>query len=98
MEDSKDLEVQFIIELTNEQNKIETTTPNYILNVNDKVRLIEPNKTLKKTRYGISPYDYTITDIAVNRLQSVMLMALLKQLLRLRLFLSIQLRLKEPNQ
>jgi hypothetical protein len=66
MEGSKDMEVQFIVESTNKQNKIETTTPNYILNVNDKVGLIEPNKTLKKARYDISPYDYTINDISIK--------------------------------
>jgi hypothetical protein len=36
MQDKKDLEVQYIIESINKQNKIETTTPNYKLNINDK--------------------------------------------------------------
>jgi hypothetical protein len=43
---------------------METRTPNYKLDVNTKVRLIEPKKTLKKTRYNVSPCYYMITDIS----------------------------------
>jgi hypothetical protein len=98
MEDSKDLEVQFMIESTNKQNKIETTTPNYKLNVNNKVKLIEPNKALKKTRNDISPYDYTIIDIPVKSITISDADGMLKQLLNLRLFMLIQLQLKKSNQ
>jgi hypothetical protein len=58
MQSNKNLEVQYIIESLNKQNKIETSTPNGKLNVNDKARLIEPKKALKKARYNVSPcYD-----------------------------------------
>jgi hypothetical protein len=40
MYDNKDIKVQDIIDSINMQNKIENTTPDYKLNVNDKVRLI----------------------------------------------------------
>jgi hypothetical protein len=61
---NKYLEVQYIIESINKQIKIETITPNYKLNVNDKVRLMKPKKTLKKTRYKFSFYFSAITDIS----------------------------------
>jgi alpha-N-acetylglucosamine transferase len=57
---NKDLEVQYIIDSINKQNQIESITPNYKLNFNDKVRLIEPKKTLYKTRYNVSSSYYMI--------------------------------------
>jgi hypothetical protein len=62
MQNNKDLEVQYIIESINEQNKIETQ-PGYKISINDKVRLIEKKKELKKTRYNVTPYYFIITDI-----------------------------------
>jgi alpha-N-acetylglucosamine transferase len=47
---NKDLKVQYIIDSINKQNIIESTAPDCKLNFNDKVRLIEPNKTMKKAR------------------------------------------------
>jgi hypothetical protein len=64
MQGNKGLEVQCIVDSINKQNKIETTTLNYELAVNEKLRLIEPKKILNKTRYNISPYSYTITNIS----------------------------------
>jgi hypothetical protein len=58
MQDNKDLKVQVIVELINKQNKIETISPNYKLNIKNKIRLIES----KKTRYNLIHYYYTITD------------------------------------
>jgi hypothetical protein len=63
MQYNKNLKVQYNIDLINNQNKIEDTTLNYSLNVNDKVRLTEPQNALKKTRYIASLYDYPIADI-----------------------------------
>jgi hypothetical protein len=60
MQGNKCLEVQYVIDSIIQQNKIEIPTSNYKLNANDKVRLIEP----QKTRYNVSPYYYTITDIS----------------------------------
>jgi hypothetical protein len=50
MQENKDLEVEYIVDSINKQNKIESITRNYKLIINDKIRLIEPTKTLKKTR------------------------------------------------
>jgi hypothetical protein len=57
------------------QNKIEIIIPNYKLNINESVRRIE----LKKARYNVSPYYYTISDIWASSLQSVLLMTLLRE-------------------
>jgi hypothetical protein len=64
MQDDQDLEVQYIIDSINKQNKIESRIHNYKLNVNDKVRLVETKKALKKTRYNVSSCYYTIIDIS----------------------------------
>jgi hypothetical protein len=40
MEDNKDLEIQYIIDSIDKQNKIETITPYYKLNANEKIILI----------------------------------------------------------
>jgi hypothetical protein len=45
MQNNKNLEVEYIIDSINKQETIEHS-PGYILNINDKVRLIEKNKTL----------------------------------------------------
>jgi hypothetical protein len=64
MQNNKNLEVEYIIELISKQDYIENLTPGYKLNLNDKVRLIEKNKTLlKKTRYNVTPFYFNITDI-----------------------------------
>jgi hypothetical protein len=52
--------VHDIAESINKQNKIETTTSDYKLNINDKVRPIES----KKTSYDASPYYCMIKDIS----------------------------------
>jgi hypothetical protein len=62
IQDSKDLDVRHIIESI--QEKIENSTPDYKSNVNNKTRRIGPQKTLKKTRYNVSPYSHIITDIS----------------------------------
>jgi hypothetical protein len=62
MQNNKDLEVQYIIESINKQNKIETE-PEYKLSINDKGRLIEKKKELKKTKYNVTPYYFIILDI-----------------------------------
>jgi hypothetical protein len=55
--------VEYIIESINKQSKIETITFNYKLVANDKVRLIEPQKALKKTRHNVNPFYYMINDV-----------------------------------
>jgi hypothetical protein len=62
MQNNKGLEVEYIIESINKQNKIEIQ-PGYKLSINDNVRLIEKKKELKKTRYNVTPYYFRITDI-----------------------------------
>jgi hypothetical protein len=64
MQNNKNREVEYLIESINKQDSIEHSTPSYQLNINDKVRLIEKNKTLlKKTRYNVTPFYFTISDI-----------------------------------
>jgi hypothetical protein len=43
---------------------IESITPDYKLNINDKVRQTVPQKTLKKTRCNVILYADAITDIS----------------------------------
>jgi hypothetical protein len=63
MQNNKNLEVEYIIDSINKQKTIEHSTGDK-LNINDKVRLIEKNKTLlKKTRYNVTPFYFTISDI-----------------------------------
>jgi hypothetical protein len=62
MQNNKDFEVQYIIENINKQNKIEKQ-PGYKISINDKVRLIEKKKELKKTRYNVIPYYFIIMSI-----------------------------------
>jgi hypothetical protein len=64
MLDNKDLEVQCIMDSIPKQSKIVNKTPDYKLNANDKVILIELNKTLKKRIYNATSYYYTITNIS----------------------------------
>jgi hypothetical protein len=47
MRNNKNLEVEYIIESISKQDSIEHS-PAYKLNINNKVRLIEKNKTLLK--------------------------------------------------
>jgi hypothetical protein len=64
MQNNKNLKVEYIIESISKQDSIEHSTPGYQLNINDKVRLIEKNKTfLKKTRYNVTPFYFTIVAI-----------------------------------
>jgi hypothetical protein len=64
MQGNKDLEVQYINESINKQNKMEITTPNYKLMINEEAGGTEPKKTLKKTRDNIGPYYFTIIDVS----------------------------------
>jgi CRISPR/Cas system-associated protein Cas5 (RAMP superfamily) len=89
VQDNKRFEVQYIVDSINKQNKIENTTHDYKLHINDQVTLIELKKTLKKTRYNASPYYYVITESQANQLQLSPMMVLLKQLLDRKLFLLI---------
>jgi hypothetical protein len=50
MQYNKDRKVQYIIDSMNKQNIIENIASDYKLNFNDKVRLMEPKKAMKKAR------------------------------------------------
>jgi hypothetical protein len=53
-----------IIDSINKENKIDDTTPYYQLKANMQVRLIEPEKTFKKTRYDATPHFFGIIDFS----------------------------------
>jgi hypothetical protein len=62
MQKDKQLEVNYIITKLSEQANVENT-PGYKLDIGDKVRLIESQHTMKKTRYNVTPYYFIISDI-----------------------------------
>jgi uncharacterized protein YlxW (UPF0749 family) len=95
MHDNKDLEVQYIIDSINKQNKIEASTPDYKLTVDDKDRNIEPKKTLTKTKYNASSCYYTITDISGKSITITDADASVKTVTRSQLLPFIQLQNKK---
>jgi hypothetical protein len=64
MHDNQNFETQYIIDSIRKQNKIENTIRCYKLNTTDQVRLIEPKKTLKKTKCNVASYSYRIMNIS----------------------------------
>jgi hypothetical protein len=62
MQDNKELQVWYIVYSINKENKIESIIIDTKLSINDKVKLIELHKLLKKVKSNGRSDSYTITD------------------------------------
>jgi hypothetical protein len=62
MQNDKQLEVNYIITKLSQQANVENK-PGYKLDIGNKVRLIESKHKMKKTRYNVTPYYFSISDI-----------------------------------